>query len=212
MATVKSESRKQEQVAYRAVRAKHTADTVTVYQAYSPEIALPALKAGRFVPPFKIGRMTWIKPSFLWMAYRSGWATKTDQEHVLAIEITRAGFEWALAHSSLSHYEGSVDATQEEWERRKEASPVRIQWDPERDLDFRPLGYRSIQIGLSGESVARYVNDWIVSITDVTDMMRDVSLLVLEGKYKEATERLPHEEVYILPPDIKHIVGVSDEI
>lgn len=209
MATVKSETHKQEQLAYRAVRAKYTADTVTVYQAYSPEIALPALKAGRFVPPFKIGRMTWIKPSFLWMAYRSGWATKTDQEHVLAIEITRAGFEWALAHSSLSHYEGSVDATLEEWERRKEASPVRIQWDPERDLDFRPLGYRSIQIGLGGESVARYINDWVVSITDVTGVMKDIAVLVSEGKYKEAMQELPPEEVYILPPDIRPIVGVS---
>src|SRR4051812_17137799 len=39
-------------------------------------MAEPALSAGTFVPPFKAGRMTWIKPSFLWMMYRSGWATQ----------------------------------------------------------------------------------------------------------------------------------------
>lgn len=195
---------------YRAVRAKYTPETVTVYQAYSAEIAVPALRAGHFVPPFKVGRMTWIKPSFLWMAYRCGWATKKDQEYVLAIEITRAGFEWALAHSSLSHYEaGGVDATLDEWERRKAISPVRIQWDPERDLDFKPLGYRSIQIGLGGESVGLYVNDWIVSITDVTSLMKEMALLVSEGKYKEAKERVPHEEVYALSPDLKAILGTS---
>ncbi|WP_141653813.1 DUF4291 family protein, partial [Erwinia billingiae] len=27
-------------------------------------------------PPFSMTRMTWIKPSFLWMMYRSGWGMK----------------------------------------------------------------------------------------------------------------------------------------
>lgn len=57
---------------YRAIRAKFTENTITVYQAYSNEIADAALGAGTFVAPFKRGRMTWIKPSFLWVAYRSG--------------------------------------------------------------------------------------------------------------------------------------------
>ena len=60
----------------RQVRALYDGDTITVYQAYSSSIAEPALRAGRFVPPFSRTRMTWIKPSFLWMMYRSGWATK----------------------------------------------------------------------------------------------------------------------------------------
>lgn len=87
------------------VRADFTADTVTVYQAYSPEIAGAALAAGRFVPPFKRERMTWVKPSFRWMMYRCGWATKPGQERVLAVEITRSGFEWALAHSCPSSFD-----------------------------------------------------------------------------------------------------------
>jgi hypothetical protein len=49
------------------IRATYTSDTITVYQAYSAEIADPAVSAGRFVPPFRRDRMTWIKPSFLWM-------------------------------------------------------------------------------------------------------------------------------------------------
>lgn len=78
----------------RQIRACYTDQTIIVYQAYSPEIAEPALSAGRFVPPFKRDRMTWIKPSFLWMMYRCGWATKPGQERLLAIEMTRDGFEW----------------------------------------------------------------------------------------------------------------------
>src|ERR1700729_3676940 len=111
----------------RQVRALFDDRTVTVYQAYSPAIAGPAIAAGRFVSPFKIDRMTWIKPSFLWMMHRSGWATKPDQERVLAIRITRDGFEWALARASLSHYDPAIYANHEQWAARKDSTPVRVQ-------------------------------------------------------------------------------------
>jgi Domain of unknown function (DUF4291) len=39
----------------RQIRASYSADTITVYQAYSPEIAESALAAGRFVPPVRAG-------------------------------------------------------------------------------------------------------------------------------------------------------------
>lgn len=79
-----------------------------MYQAYAPQIARPAVVAGRFVEPFKRDRMTWVKPSFRWMMYRCGWATKPGQEHVLAIDITWAGFEWALARACLSYYDPDI--------------------------------------------------------------------------------------------------------
>jgi hypothetical protein len=127
----------------RQVRALFDARTVTVYQAYAPDIADRALAAGTFVPPFKLGRMTWIKPSLLWMMYRCGWATKPGQERVLAIQITREGFEWALGRSALSHYQPGTYTSHEQWAERKRVSPVRIQWDPERSLLLQPLPWRS---------------------------------------------------------------------
>lgn len=54
----------------RQIRASFTDHSIRVYQAYPAEIAEPAVAEGRFVAPFKRDRMTWIKPSFLWMAYR----------------------------------------------------------------------------------------------------------------------------------------------
>jgi hypothetical protein len=48
------------QEAQREIRAAHTASTVTVYQAYSPEIGLPAAREGRFPAAWKRDRMTWI--------------------------------------------------------------------------------------------------------------------------------------------------------
>ncbi|CAG8902708.1 unnamed protein product [Penicillium egyptiacum] len=194
---------------YRVIRAKQTQSTITVYQAYSPEIAEPALKAQTFVPPFSRERMTWIKPSFLWMAYRSGWATKSRQERVLAIEITREGFEWALQHCCLSHYMPGKETSQGEWQKKLRASPVRVQWDPERDLSLRPLDYRSIQIGLSGEAVRRYVDEWIISVTDVTDTMRQIDGYLKSGDVDSAMSCLPEETSCILPQDLQEHLSMK---
>jgi hypothetical protein len=191
------------------IRASYSADTITVYQAYSPEIAAPALAAGRFVPPFKRDRMTWIKPSFLWMMYRCGWATKPGQERVLAIEITRAGFEWALAHACLSHFDRARHSDRKAWSQQLKASPVRVQWDPERSLGLAPLPYRSLQVGLSGPAVDRYVDEWIVDVTDATASACKIRDLLRVGDEAAATAALPVELPYALPAEIAARVAAT---
>jgi len=47
----------------RQLRARYDDDTVTVYQAYPPQIADAALASGTFVPPFKVDGMRSIKPN-----------------------------------------------------------------------------------------------------------------------------------------------------
>jgi hypothetical protein len=191
----------------RQVRAVFTDETITVYQAYSPQIATPAVAAGRFVPPFKRERMTWIKPSFLWMMYRCGWAEKPGQERVLALALRRDGFEWALANSCLSHYVPERYADRKTWERALKESPVRVQWDPERSLHLQPLPYRSLQVGLSGIAVDRFVDDWIVELTDVTATAHEIHDLVRKGDLEAAGELLPRERAYPLPPEVASVIG-----
>lgn len=181
----------------RQIRAYQETETVRVYQAYNHQIADAALAAGRFVSPsFEMRRMTWIKPSFLWMMYRAGWGAKDDgQARILAIDLRRDGFEWALSHGCLSHMEFS-DST-EARRRTKEAFPVRIQWDPERDLDLKPLRHRTIQIGLSGEAVELYTRDWIAHITDVTTLAHRIKAHLDADRRVEAQALLPVESVYV---------------
>jgi hypothetical protein len=184
------------------VRARHTADTVTVYQAYRPEIGGPAARHGRFPAAWKRDRMTWIKPSFLWMMYRCGWGLKEGQETVLAVEIGRDGFAWALRNSCLSHYVPEVHENRTAWQRELRRSPARVQWDPERDLRFTPLPYRSLQLGLSGEAAARYADEWIVGIEDVTPLARQVHGLVRAGDLDAATALLPEERPYPVADEV----------
>jgi hypothetical protein len=186
----------------RQVRAVYTEDTVTVYQAYNPALGSYAATNGRFPDTYNRGRMTWIKPSFLWMMYRCGWGTKHNQEVVLAIEISRAGFEWALSHAALSHYDADVHTSRQDWTASLRRYPVRVQWDPERSLRLGPLRHRSLQVGLSGEAVNRYVDSWIAGITDVTPLARQIHGLVQKGLDDEATALLPAERPYPLPAEI----------
>jgi hypothetical protein len=194
----------------RQVRALFDETTLTVYQAYSPYIAGAALAAGTFVAPFKLDRMTWIKPSFLWMMYRSGWATKPGQERILAIRITRTGFEQALASACLSHFDTDLHVSRERWLRHKQNSPVRVQWDPERSLHLEPLPWRTIQVGLAGDAVHHYVAQWIVRIADVTPLAKEVRRLLDEGDPATAQLRLPHEKPYPLPDAAIRTTGASE--
>jgi len=166
----------------REIRADYDDQSIVVYQAYSPHIADPAVAAQRFVPPFKMERMTWIKPSFLWMMYRCGYARKEGQERVLAVRITRAGFDWAVSNAVESSISGKP--------------AVRVQWDPERGLRHEALQHRSIQIGLTREAVQKYVNEWTVSITDVTPLAREVHAAVRAGDDDAARALLPVERPY----------------
>ncbi|MEU1280288.1 DUF4291 domain-containing protein [Streptomyces sp. NPDC005805] len=178
------------------IRACHTEETVTVYQAYHPSIGGPAARDGRFPAGWKRDRMTWVKPSFLWMMYRCGWGTKPDQETVLAVEIRRDGFEWALRNACLSHHVRDLHADRAEWQRELRRAPARVQWDPERDLDLAALPYRSLQLGLAGEATRRYADEWIVSIRDVTPLAHEIHGLVRAGERAEAARRMPEERPY----------------
>ena len=162
------------------IRALYSKDTIRVYQAYNKIIASEAVMKGTFGNNFKMDRMTWIKPSFLWMMYRCGWATKENQECVLAIDIQRNSFDYLVAN--------------EEWKRLIHSSDIRLQWDPERDIHGNPLNYRSLQLGLRGEAVRKYVNEWIVDITDITSYVNELKCLI--SQKKDVSMLLPKEMVY----------------
>lgn len=86
------------------IRAVYNEETIRVYQAYPEVIAAEAVELQTFGPHFRMGRMTWIKPSFLWMMYRCGWATKEGQERVLAIDIKRTAFDYIIENAVLSTF------------------------------------------------------------------------------------------------------------
>lgn len=175
------------------IRAVFDDQTIRVYQAFSPDIAEEAVKKGTFGARFSLDRMTWIKPSFLWMMFRCGWASKPGQERVLAIDIKRSGFDFA-AENAVASSKAASGLSEDVWKQRVAQSDIRVQWDPEKDIFGGSLPYRSIQLGLRGQAVRDYVNDWIQNITDITDYVKELDSKRKSGE--DISGLLPKEKVY----------------
>ena len=140
-------------------------DGVYVYQAFNDKIADWALEHQRFGgPDWRPARMTWIKPSFAWVLYRSGYASKSNQTRILKVKLPHTALAEMLAQCECKEGGGGSNG--------------RVQWDPARDIlagdDAKReprmmLRQRAIQIGLRGALSQLYVAS-ATSIEDVTDL------------------------------------------
>jgi len=171
---------------FREIRAIHDSTTVRVYQAYNEDIAKLAVASNSFRAPMKAGiwsatRISWIKPSAVWMAYRCGWTVLKDanQARVLALDVSRSRLEHVLRRAKVSDDSSPGECKQ---------YPVVVQWDPERFMSPFKLGgkgkdalttdvrqMRSIQIGLKGAAIAKETfldPAFVLQITDVTEAFR----------------------------------------
>jgi hypothetical protein len=184
------------------IRADFDRRSIAIYQAYSPAIADAALAANRFVPPFSIGRMTWIKPSFLWLMHRSQWGQKGGQERILAVRISREGWEKALSLAVLTAFEPSVFRSPDNWAEEFRRATVHGQWDTERSLRGAALPYFSLQVGLSRHVIREYVEDWVLGIEDITPRVRKIHGLIQSGHADKAGRHLPPERVYPVSAEI----------
>lgn len=170
-------------------------NTIRVYQAYNNKIADEALRKGTFGSNFSLDRMSWIKPSFLWMMYRSGWGCKEGQNRILAIDMKREGFDSIVNKAVLTTYNSNLYASHEAWKTCLKNSDVRCQWDPSRDMFGNPLQEKTIQLGLKGECLWKYVNEWIVNISDITDFTKSL-LTKRKSDLEDITQYLPIEKEY----------------
>ena len=161
------------------ILAQQTSEHILVYQAFHPSIANCAVTHQRFGGPnYRFGRMTWIKPNFLWMMYRCGWASKPNQESVLGIWITKRGFLDILKAAVYSSYQPEIYTSREAWKQRVNESDVRLQWDPDHDPYGEKQARRAIQLGLRGKILDRFHGEMIAEIIDLTEFVREQKRLL----------------------------------
>jgi hypothetical protein len=176
------------------ILANYDTDSIVVYQAYNPAIGHFAATHQYFGGDFKLSRMTWLKPNFLWMMYRSGWGTKKDQEITLAIRLKRSAFDQILAEAIHSTYIPELYETQKDWSKAIQTSDVRLQWDPDHSPTGGKLTRRAIQLGLQGDAARCYAQDWIISIEDISAFVAEQYHHVVAGHYDALLT--PNETIY----------------
>ncbi|KAG8785792.1 hypothetical protein FRC15_000677 [Serendipita sp. 397] len=134
----------------------------------------------------------------LWVGmYRYAWSYKGAREaRILAITMTMAGFlTWLRNAVPSTGSDASTPGTDE---------AIRAQWDPERNIKLEKLSYRSLLLGVSGDWVETWINEWIVGIEDITeDVRRWKSYIDEDGKkgrrkvQREVTRKWPEEVVAV---------------
>jgi hypothetical protein len=154
------------------VLAHHDEETVVVYQAYRPAIGRFAIEHGFLGgPDFSLSRMSWIKPNFLWMMYRSGWGAKEGQEITLGLRIRRSFFDALMLAAVPSSFDPSRYATREAWQSAVAGSDVRLQWDPDHAPSGASQQRRAIQLGLRGRTLAAFAKEELLEVVDMSDFV-----------------------------------------
>jgi hypothetical protein len=182
----------------RHILAQFDAESVVVYQAYRPAIGRFAAEHGRFGGDFSYSRMSWVKPNFLWMMYRSGWGTKENQEVTLVLRVRRAFFDSLLAAAVPSSWDREQFATEAEWSRAIGRSSVRIQWDPDHHPSGAKLERRAIQLGLRGKVLEAFGRRELIEVIDLSEFVAEQRERLSSGGASAIVT--PRERVY-LPAD-----------
>ena len=182
------------------IMAQYDDEKIIVYQSYRPEIGDFAAQNQYFGGAFSLNRMTWIKPNFLWMMYRNGWATKVGQEVVLAIHLKREAFERYLKQAVYSSYQSDLYKSREDWQEQVKNSSIRLQWDPDHDPYGAKLERRAIQIGIRGKEVVSYAKDDILEIEDITPFVKEQYQFVLNKQLDQLM--IPEEHPLVFNDEV----------
>jgi hypothetical protein len=194
----------------RHILAAYDEESIIVYQAYRPGIGRHAAAHQRFGGEFSFSRMSWIKPNFLWMMYRSGWGTKEGQEVTLAVTIPRTLFDEILAQAVPSSFDSRRYKNMENWKAALATSEVRLQWDPDHAPDGKPQARRAIQLGLRGKMLRRYAAEEVVKVEDLSSLVAEQREHLRNDLSKLKT---PRERIYTpRRDDAIRAIGLDDPI
>lgn len=177
------------------ILAHQTNEEIVVYQAYKKSIARFAAE-NQFLGgnEYSYNRMSWIKPNFLWMMYRCGWAEKENQESVLALWIRKKDFEAILNEAVISSFNPQYHDNYEQWRADLGRKEVRLQWDPDHDPYGHKSERRAIQLGLKGGTLENFGKKQIIRIEDITGFVKQQKQLLDNGRLDEL--QVPVERVY----------------
>lgn len=170
-------------------------DQIVVYQAYNHHIAKHAIANQKLGGShFSYSRMSWIKPNFLWMMHRCGWAEKENQENVIAIWMKKTDFEIILENAVYSSFQENIYYNRENWKNELEQKDVRLQWDPDHDPFGNKQERRAIQLGLKGNILKAFGEDMIQKIEDITSFVKTQKQSVDKRQIENLI--VPTEKIY----------------
>lgn len=191
----------------RHILAQYDEESIIVYQAFNPKIANYALKNQRFGGEYSFSRMSWIKPNFLWMMYRSGWGIKAGQEFILALRLKKAFFDDVLIEAGWSSFSTERYQNHEEWKTHVQNTEVRLQWDPDHSPDGSKEERKAIQLGLKDKMLAKLNDEGIIEIINMNSLLEEQRAIALSGNWENL--KTPAERVFFPSNKAKQNICLS---
>ncbi|MEL6255553.1 MAG: DUF4291 domain-containing protein [Bacteroidota bacterium] len=184
-------------------------DRLLFYQAYNHAIANYALENQELGGnAYSYNRMSWIKPNFLWMMFRCGWAVKENQERVLGIWIKKSDFDCILQEAVYSSFQREIYGSEENWKKALAQHEVRLQWDPDHDIYGNKVERRAIQLGLKGDILKTFGKEMIEEIVDVTNFVKEQKAKIDGSNLGDLL--IPYEQPYLSnDPLLNQKLGIS---
>ena len=174
---------------------------IIVYQAFRHETAEYAVSNQKFGGKYySFTRMTWIKPNYLWMMYRSNWAHSKGQENILAIYLNlENGFLELIKNWVNSRYKDELPYSKKEHTNKiRNPDRIVIQWDPHHAPSGEKIKHsRAIQLGIKG----KYLNVFhknIIKIEDITEFVTQSN----QKRLKQQEFEIPIENLLKIDHDI----------
>ena len=116
-------------------------------------------------------------------------------------------FDEILRRAVHSTFVPEVYENEAVWRAAVGRSDVRLQFDPDHNPSGAPVERRAIQLGLRGETLAKYAREWLLGIEDVSEFVR-----VQSRHARSPFDRLltPREDVYpVNDPEVAARLGVA---
>ena len=178
------------------ILAQQTNEHILVYQAYRPSIANYAIEHQEFGgADYSYNRMSWIKPNFLWMMYRSGWAAKPGQEKIVGIWIKKTDFDIILENSAFTSYAQTSDMSHDDWKASLDENEIRLQWDPDHIPNGEKHTRKAIQLGIKGTLLKQFGKEMPVKIIDLSDFVNKQRAYAQSSPYEQL--QVAEESIYL---------------
>lgn len=189
----------------KVIYADYDEEGVYVYQAFKPKIVAVAVEQNKFGKGFGIDRISWIKPSLGWMLRRSKYATKHRMEAIARIKLSHKSWMEILNQSIPTHFDEKRYSSENEWQSALKNSDVIHQWDPERSLKGERLDRQAIQIGLRGDILKKYKDEYVIGVKNITELAKAIGLSA--KKRQPFPPNTPIEEEYPINENLRAKLG-----
>jgi len=163
--------------------------TVVTYQAFGEAMAAELLERGGLGGSWRYDRHTRLTMDWAFIADRYAFGDRLARSRILAIEVSRRGFDAILTAALTMEWNEGLYKTRAGWRLATRFAPVLVEWSTD-----------TPRLVVHGPLVRQLATEWVTGLRDVTDAFRAV---------RDDGVVPPTERRYPIGDDVSARLGIS---